>query len=313
MQTSLKAVDSLVLIGHGQRELIIGDRQTGKTAIAIDTILNQKQMNSRGTNESETLYCVYVAIGQKCSTVAQLVQILSEANAFEYSILVAATASDPAPLQFLAPYSGCAMGEYFCNNGMHALIIYDDLGKQAVAYRQMSLLLRRPPGREAFPGDVFYLHSRLLERAAKRSDQTGAGSLTALPMIETQAGDVLAYIPTNVISITDGQICLEIELFYRGIRPAINIGLSISRVESATQLKAMKQVCGSSILELAQYREVAAFAQFGSDLDAATQALLNRGARLTEVPKQPQYEPLPIKNKLLLFMLLSTASVIECH
>ena len=295
MQTGLKAVDSLVPIGRGQRELIIGDRQTGKTAIAIDTILNQKQINSR----AETLYCVYVAIGQKRSTVAQLVQILSEANALEYSILVAATASDPAPLQFLAPYSGCAMGEYFRDNGMHALIIYDDLSKQAVAYRQMSLLLRRPPGREAFPGDVFYLHSRLLERAAKRSDQTGAGSLTALPVIETQAGDVSAYIPTNVISITDGQICLETELFYRGIRPAINVGLSVSRVGSAAQLKAMKQVCGSLKLELAQYREVAAFAQFGSDLDAATQALLNRGARLTEVLKQPQYEPLPIEKQIL--------------
>ncbi|WOG81057.1 hypothetical protein DCAR_0100202 [Daucus carota subsp. sativus] len=299
MQTGLKAVDSLVPIGRGQRELIIGDRQTGKTAIAIDTILNQKQMNSRSTSESETLYCVYVAIGQKRSTVAQLVQILSEANALEYSILVAATASDPAPLQFLAPYSGCAMGEYFRDNGMHALIIYDDLSKQAVAYRQMSLLLRRPPGREAFPGDVFYLHSRLLERAAKRSDQTGAGSLTALPVIETQAGDVSAYIPTNVIPITDGQICLETELFYRGIRPAINVGLSVSRVGSAAQLKAMKQVCGSSKLELAQYREVAALAQFGSDLDAATQALLNRGARLTEVPKQPQYAPLPIEKQIL--------------
>ncbi|KAL7616884.1 ATPase subunit 1 (mitochondrion) [Lactuca sativa] len=299
MQTGLKAVDSLVPIGRGQRELIIGDRQTGKTAIAIDTILNQKQMNSRSTSESETLYCVYVAIGQKRSTVAQLVQILSEANAMEYSILVAATASDPAPLQFLAPYSGCAMGEYFRDNGMHALIIYDDLSKQAVAYRQMSLLLRRPPGREAFPGDVFYLHSRLLERAAKRSDQTGAGSLTALPVIETQAGDVSAYIPTNVIPITDGQICSETELFYRGIRPAINVGLSVSRVGSAAQLKTMKQVCGSSKLELAQYREVAALAQFGSDLDAATQALLNRGARLTEVPKQPQYAPLPIEKKFL--------------
>ena len=300
MQTGLKAVDSLVPIGRGQRELIIGDRQTGKTAIAIDTILNQKQqMNSFATSESETLYCVYVAIGQKRSTVAQLVQILSEANALEYSILVAATASDPAPLQFLAPYSGCAMGEYFRDNGMHALIIYDDLSKQAVAYRQMSLLLRRPPGREAFPGDVFYLHSRLLERAAKRSDLTGAGSLTALPVIETQAGDVSAYIPTNVISITDGQICLETELFYRGIRPAINVGLSVSRVGSAAQLKAMKQVCGSLKLELAQYREVAAFAQFGSDLDAATQALLNRGARLTEVLKQPQYAPLPIQKQIL--------------
>uniref|UniRef100_Q7M2G6 ATP synthase subunit alpha n=1 Tax=Oenothera villaricae TaxID=3941 RepID=Q7M2G6_OENVI len=279
MQTGLKAVDSLVPIGRGQRELIIGDRQTGKTAIAIDTILNQKQMNSRATSESETLYCVYVAIGQKRSTVAQLVQILSEGNALEYSILVAATASDPAPLQFLAPYSGCAMGEYFRDNGMHALIIYDDLSKQAVAYRQMSLLLRRPPGREAFPGDVFYLHSRLLERAAKRSDQTGAGSLTALPVIETQAGDVSAYIPTNVISI--------------------NVGLSVSRVGSAAQLKAMKQVCGSLKLELAQYREVAAFAQFGSDLDAATQALLNRGARLTEILKQPQYAPLPIEKQII--------------
>nr|YP_010565108.1 ATPase subunit 1 [Carex breviculmis]UZA64978.1 ATPase subunit 1 [Carex breviculmis] len=298
MQTGLKAVDSLVPIGRGQRELIIGDRQTGKTAIAIDTILNQKELNSKG-KENEKLYCVYVAIGQKRSTVAQLVKILSEANALEYSILVAATASDPAPLQFLAPYSGCAMGEFFRDNGMHALIIYDDLSKQAVAYRQMSLLLRRPPGREAFPGDVFYLHSRLLERAAKRSDQTGAGSLTALPVIETQAGDVSAYIPTNVISITDGQICLETELFYRGIRPAINVGLSVSRVGSAAQLKTMKQVCGSLKLELAQYREVAAFAQFGSDLDAATQALLNRGARLTEVLKQPQYEPIPIEKQIV--------------
>nr|ADA85891.1 ATPase alpha subunit [Allium cepa] len=296
MQTGLKAVDSLVPIGRGQRELIIGDRQTGKTAIAIDTILNQKQMNE--SSESETLYCVYVAIGQKRSTVAQFVQILIEANALD-SILVAATASDPAPLQFLAPYSGCAMGEYFRDNSMHALIIYDDLSKQAVAYRQMSLLLRRPPGREAFPGDVFYLHSRLLERAAKRSDQTGAGSLTALPVIETQAGDVSAYIPTNVIPITDGQICSETELFYRGIRPAINVGLSVSRVGSAAQLKTMKQVRGSSKLELAQYREVAAFAQFGSDLDAATQALPNRGARLTEVPKQPQYSPLPIEKQIV--------------
>nr|ANY30768.1 ATPase subunit 1 [Hydrocleys nymphoides] len=298
MQTGLKAVDSLVPIGRGQRELIIGDRQTGKTAIAVDTILNQKELNQKA-KENEKLYCVYVAIGQKRSTVAQLVQILSSANALEYSILVAATASDPAPLQFLAPYSGCAMGEYFRDNGMHALIIYDDLSKQAVAYRQMSLLLRRPPGREAFPGDVFYLHSRLLERAAKRSEETGAGSLTALPVIETQAGDVSAYIPTNVISITDGQICLETELFYRGLRPAINVGLSVSRVGSAAQLKAMKQVCGSLKLELAQYREVAAFAQFGSDLDAATQALLNKGERLTEVLKQPQYEPLPIENQIL--------------
>jgi len=299
MQTGLKAVDSLVPIGRGQRELIIGDRQTGKTAIAIDIILNQKRMNSKSKADSDKLYCVYVAIGQKRSTVAQLVQIISEADALEYSIAVAATASDPAPLQYLAPYSGCAMGEYFRDNGMHALIIYDDLSKQAVAYRQMSLLLRRPPGREAFPGDVFYLHSRLLERAAKRSDQTGAGSLTALPVIETQAGDVSAYIPTNVISITDGQICLETELFYRGIRPAINVGLSVSRVGSAAQLKAMKQVCGSLKLELAQYREVAAFAQFGSDLDAATQALSNRGARLTEVMKQPQYSPLPIEKQII--------------
>jgi F-type H+-transporting ATPase subunit alpha len=298
LQTGLKAVDSLVPIGRGQRELIIGDRQTGKTAIAIDIILNQKRSH-RPAGTSDSVYCVYVAIGQKRSTVAQLVQILSEADALEYSVINAATASDPAPLQFLAPYSGCAMGEYFRDNGMHALIIYDDLSKQAVAYRQMSLLLRRPPGREAFPGDVFYLHSRLSERAAKRSDQTGAGSLTALPVIETQAGDVSAYIPTNVISITDGQICLETELFYRGIRPAINVGLSVSRVGSAAQLKAMKQVCGSLKLELAQYREVAAFAQFGSDLDAATQALLNRGARLTEVLKQPQYSPLPIEKQIL--------------
>jgi F-type H+-transporting ATPase subunit alpha len=297
MQTGLKAVDSLVPIGRGQRELIIGDRQTGKTAIAIDTILNQKQINASGG--SDKLYCVYVAIGQKRSTVAQLVKTLSEAGALEYSIIVAATASDPAPLQFLAPYSGCAMGEYFRDNGMHALIIYDDLSKQSVAYRQMSLLLRRPPGREAFPGDVFYLHSRLLERAAKMSDQTGAGSLTALPVIETQAGDVSAYIPTNVISITDGQIFLETELFYRGIRPAINVGLSVSRVGSAAQLKAMKQVCGSLKLELAQYREVAAFAQFGSDLDAATQYLLNRGARLTEVLKQPQYSPIAIEKQIV--------------
>ena len=301
MQSGLKAVDSLVPIGRGQRELIIGDRQTGKTAIAIDTILNQKQINavtsSGGSNQK--LYCVYVAIGQKRSTVAQLVKILAEAGALEYSIIVAATASDPAPLQFLAPYSGCAMGEHFRDNGMHALIIYDDLSKQSVAYRQMSLLLRRPPGREAFPGDVFYLHSRLLERAAKMSDQTGAGSLTALPVIETQAGDVSAYIPTNVISITDGQIFLETELFYRGIRPAINVGLSVSRVGSAAQMKAMKQVCGSLKLELAQYREVAAFAQFGSDLDAATQYLLNRGARLTEILKQPQYSPIPIEKQIV--------------
>jgi F-type H+-transporting ATPase subunit alpha len=297
MQTGLKAVDSLVPIGRGQRELIIGDRQTGKTAIAIDTILNQKLLNASGSQDN--LFCVYVAIGQKRSTVAQLVKILAEAGALDYTIIVAATASDPAPLQFLAPYSGCAMGEYFRDNGMHALIIYDDLSKQSVAYRQMSLLLRRPPGREAFPGDVFYLHSRLLERAAKMSDETGAGSLTALPVIETQAGDVSAYIPTNVISITDGQIFLETELFYRGIRPAINVGLSVSRVGSAAQLKAMKQVCGSLKLELAQYREVAAFAQFGSDLDAATQYLLNRGARLTEVLKQPQYKPIAIQVQIV--------------
>lgn len=299
MQTGLKAVDSLVPIGRGQRELIIGDRQTGKTAIAIDTILNQKAVNA-GTDESTKLYCVYVAVGQKRSTVAQLVKILEEAGALEYSIIVAATASDPAPLQFLAPYSGCAMGEYFRDNGMHALIIYDDLSKQSVAYRQMSLLLRRPPGREAFPGDVFYLHSRLLERAAKMSDDTGAGSLTALPVIETQAGDVSAYIPTNVISITDGQIFLETELFYKGIRPAINVGLSVSRVGSAAQLKAMKQVAGTMKLELAQYREVAAFAQFGSDLDASTQYLLNRGARLTEVLKQGQFQPMPIENQVVI-------------
>nr|YP_009710053.1 ATP synthase F1 subunit alpha [Coleochaete scutata]QFU80158.1 ATP synthase F1 subunit alpha [Coleochaete scutata] len=300
MQTGLKAVDSLVPIGRGQRELIIGDRQTGKTAIAIDTILNQKELNTQAVSENEKLYCVYVAIGQKRSTVAQLVKILSEKGALDYSIIVAATASDPAPLQFLAPYAGCAMAEYFRDNGMHALIVFDDLSKQSVAYRQMSLLLRRPPGREAFPGDVFYLHSRLLERAAKMSDATGAGSLTALPVIETQAGDVSAYIPTNVISITDGQIFLETELFYRGIRPAINVGLSVSRVGSAAQMKAMKQVCGSMKLELAQYREVAAFAQFGSDLDASTQYLLNRGVRLTEVLKQSQYSPMTIENQLVI-------------
>jgi len=299
MQTGLKAVDSLVPIGRGQRELIIGDRQTGKTAIAIDTILNQKSINA-GTDESKKLYCVYVAVGQKRSTVAQLVKVLEGAGALDYSIIVAATASDPAPLQFLAPYSGCAMGEFFRDNGMHALIIYDDLSKQSVAYRQMSLLLRRPPGREAFPGDVFYLHSRLLERAAKMSDDTGAGSLTALPVIETQAGDVSAYIPTNVISITDGQIFLETELFYKGIRPAINVGLSVSRVGSAAQVKAMKQVAGTMKLELAQYREVAAFAQFGSDLDASTQYLLNRGARLTEVLKQGQFAPMPIEQQVVI-------------
>lgn len=300
MQTGIKAVDSLVPIGRGQRELIIGDRQTGKTSIAIDTILNQKFVNQSTTDESKKLYCVYVAIGQKRSTVAQLVKTLSEAGALEYSIIVAATASDPAPLQFLAPYSGCAMGEYFRDNGMHALIIYDDLSKQSVAYRQMSLLLRRPPGREAFPGDVFYLHSRLLERASKMSDACGAGSLTALPVIETQAGDVSAYIPTNVISITDGQIFLETELFHKGIRPAINVGLSVSRVGSAAQLKAMKQVAGTMKLELAQYREVAAFAQFGSDLDASTQYLLNRGARLTEVLKQGLFQPMPIEKQIVI-------------
>ncbi|KAK9918604.1 hypothetical protein WJX75_005263 [Coccomyxa subellipsoidea] len=300
MQTGLKAVDSLVPIGRGQRELIIGDRQTGKTAIAIDTILNQRAVNSGENDSGQKLYCVYVAVGQKRSTVAQLVKILEREGALQYSIIVAATASDPAPLQFLAPYSGCAMGEYFRDNGMHALIIYDDLSKQSVAYRQMSLLLRRPPGREAFPGDVFYLHSRLLERAAKMSDKLGAGSLTALPVIETQAGDVSAYIPTNVISITDGQIFLETELFYKGIRPAINVGLSVSRVGSAAQLKAMKQVAGTLKLELAQYREVAAFAQFGSDLDAATQYLLNRGARLTEMLKQPQFSPIPIERQVVI-------------
>jgi proton translocating ATP synthase F1 alpha subunit len=298
MQTGLKAVDSLVPIGRGQRELIIGDRQTGKTAIAIDAIINQKFVNAEG-DESNKLYCVYVAVGQKRSTVAQIVKILSDAGALDYSVIVAATASDPAPLQFLAPYSGCAMGEYFRDNGMHALIIFDDLSKQSVAYRQMSLLLRRPPGREAFPGDVFYLHSRLLERAAKMSTDVGGGSLTALPVIETQAGDVSAYIPTNVISITDGQIFLETELFYKGIRPAINVGLSVSRVGSAAQVKAMKQVAGTLKLELAQYREVAAFAQFGSDLDAATQYLLNRGARLTEVLKQGQFQPMPIENQIV--------------
>jgi proton translocating ATP synthase F1 alpha subunit len=299
MQTGLKAVDSLVPIGRGQRELIIGDRQTGKTAIAIDAIINQKEVNA-GNDESKKLYCVYVAVGQKRSTVAQIVKILSDAGALDYSVIVAATASDPAPLQFLAPYSGCAMGEYFRDNGMHALIIYDDLSKQSVAYRQMSLLLRRPPGREAFPGDVFYLHSRLLERAAKMSKDVGGGSLTALPVIETQAGDVSAYIPTNVISITDGQIFLETELFYKGIRPAINVGLSVSRVGSAAQVKAMKQVAGTLKLELAQYREVAAFAQFGSDLDAATQYLLNRGARLTEVLKQGQFQPMPIETQIVI-------------
>jgi len=297
MQTGIKAVDSLVPIGRGQRELIIGDRQTGKTAVAIDAIINQKRFNDAG-DEKKKLYCIYVAIGQKRSTVAQIVKRLTQADAMKYSIVVSATASDAAPLQYLAPYSGCAMGEFFRDNGMHALIIFDDLSKQAVAYRQMSLLLRRPPGREAYPGDVFYLHSRLLERAAKMSDNQGGGSLTALPIIETQAGDVSAYIPTNVISITDGQIFLETELFYKGIRPAINVGLSVSRVGSAAQTKSMKQVAGSMKLELAQYREVAAFAQFGSDLDAATQQLLNRGVRLTELLKQGQYVPMAIEDQV---------------
>ena len=297
MQTGIKAVDSLVPIGRGQRELIIGDRQTGKTAVAIDTIINQKNFND-GTDPKKKLFCIYVAVGQKRSTVAQIVKRLTDADAMKYTIVVSATASDAAPLQYLAPYSGVAMGEYFRDNGMHAVIIFDDLSKQAVAYRQMSLLLRRPPGREAYPGDVFYLHSRLLERAAKMSDAMGAGSLTALPIIETQAGDVSAYIPTNVISITDGQIFLETELFYKGIRPAINVGLSVSRVGSAAQTKSMKQVAGSMKLELAQYREVAAFAQFGSDLDAATQQLLNRGVRLTELLKQGQYVPMPIEDQV---------------
>jgi len=297
MQTGLKAIDSLVPVGRGQRELIIGDRQTGKTAVAIDTFINQKAANA-GTDESKKLYCIYVAIGQKRSTVAQIVKTLEDAGALEYSIIVAATASEPAPLQFLAPYTACAMGEFFRDNGMHALIVYDDLSKQAVAYRQMSLLLRRPPGREAYPGDVFYLHSRLLERAAKMSDKHGGGSLTALPVIETQAGDVSAYIPTNVISITDGQIFLETGLFYKGVRPAINVGLSVSRVGSAAQIKAMKQVAGSIKLELAQFREMEAFSQFASDLDPATQRLLNRGRRLTEILKQPQYAPLAVEEQV---------------
>jgi F-type H+/Na+-transporting ATPase subunit alpha len=296
VQTGLKALDALVPVGRGQRELIIGDRQTGKTAVAIDTFINQKAAN-KGTDEKQKLYCIYVAVGQKRSTVAQIVRALEENGAMEYSIVVAATASEPAPLQYLAPYTGVAMGEYFRDNGMHAVIVYDDLSKQAVAYRQMSLLLRRPPGREAYPGDVFYLHSRLLERAAKMSDANGGGSLTALPIIETQAGDVSAYIPTNVISITDGQIFLETDLFYQGIRPAINVGLSVSRVGSAAQTKAMKKVSGSIKLELAQYREMAAFAQFGSDLDASTQKLLNRGARLTELLKQKQYAPMPFEEQ----------------
>ena len=296
VQTGLKALDALVPVGRGPRELIIGDRQTGKTAVAIDTFINQKEVN-KGTDESKKLYCIYVAVGQKRSTVAQIVRALEEQGAMEYTIVVAATASEPAPLQYLAPYTGVAMGEYFRDNGMHAVIVYDDLSKQAVAYRQMSLLLRRPPGREAYPGDVFYLHSRLLERAAKMSDANGGGSLTALPIIETQAGDVSAYIPTNVISITDGQIFLETDLFFQGIRPAINVGLSVSRVGSAAQTKAMKKVSGSIKLELAQYREMAAFAQFGSDLDASTQKLLNRGARLTELLKQKQFSPLPFEEQ----------------
>jgi F-type H+/Na+-transporting ATPase subunit alpha len=298
VQTGLKAIDALVPIGRGQRELIIGDRQTGKTALAIDTFINQKRVNQDG-DESRKLYCIYVAVGQKRSTVAQIVKTLQDYGALDYSIVVAATASEPAPLQFLAPYAGCAMGEYFRDNGMHAVIVYDDLSKQAVAYRQMSLLLRRPPGREAYPGDVFYLHSRLLERAAKMNKDHGLGSLTALPIIETQAGDVSAYIPTNVISITDGQIFLETDLFYRGIRPAINVGLSVSRVGSAAQIKAMKQVAGRIKLELAQYREMAAFAQFASDLDAATQRLLARGARLTELLKQPQFAPVPVEEQVV--------------
>ncbi|HEV2161513.1 MAG TPA: F0F1 ATP synthase subunit alpha [Stellaceae bacterium] len=298
VQTGLKAIDALVPVGRGQRELIIGDRQTGKTAVAIDAFLNQKVVNA-GNDESKKLYCIYVAVGQKRSTVAQIVKTLADYGALDYSIVVAATASEPAPLQFLAPYAGCAMGEFFRDNGMHAVIVYDDLSKQAVAYRQMSLLLRRPPGREAYPGDVFYLHSRLLERAAKMNQDHGSGSLTALPVIETQAGDVSAYIPTNVISITDGQIFLETDLFYRGIRPAINVGLSVSRVGSAAQIKAMKQVAGKIKLELAQYREMAAFAQFASDLDPATQRLLARGARLTELLKQPQFKPVPVEEQVV--------------
>jgi F-type H+/Na+-transporting ATPase subunit alpha len=298
VQTGLKAIDALVPIGRGQRELIIGDRQTGKTAVAIDAVLNQKPINA-GTDERVKLYCIYVAVGQKRSSVAQIVKTLQDYGALEYSVVVAATASEPAPLQYLAPYAGCAMGEFFRDNGMHALIIYDDLSKHAVAYRQMSLLLRRPPGREAYPGDVFYLHSRLLERAAKMNEEHGAGSLTALPVIETQAGDVSAYIPTNVISITDGQIFLETELFYRGVRPAINVGLSVSRVGSAAQIKAMKQVAGRIKLELAQYREMASFAQFASDLDASTQRLLARGARLTELLKQPQFSPMAVEEQVV--------------
>ena len=300
MQTGLKAIDSLIPIGRGQRELIIGDRQTGKTAIAVDTFINQKPVNeAAGKDDTKKLFCIYVAVGQKRSTVAQIVRSLEEQGALEYTIVVAATASDPAPMQFLAPYTASAMGEHFRDNGMHALVVFDDLSKQAVAYRQMSLLLRRPPGREAYPGDVFYLHSRLLERAAKMNAENGSGSLTALPVIETQAGDVSAYIPTNVISITDGQIFLETELFYKGIRPAVNVGLSVSRVGSAAQIKAMKQVAGSVKLELAQYREMAAFAQFASDMDASTRALLERGARLTELLKQPQYSPMKVEEQVV--------------
>ena len=300
MQTGLKAIDSLIPVGRGQRELIIGGRQTGKTAIAIDAFINQKSVNdAAGDDDSKKLFCIYVAVGQKRSTVAQIVKTLEDYGAMEYSIVIASTASEPAPMQFLAPYAGCTMGEYFRDNGMHALIVYDDLSKQAVAYRQMSLLLRRPPGREAYPGDVFYIHSRLLERAAKMNDENGAGSLTALPVIETQAGDVSAYIPTNVISITDGQIFLETELFYRGIRPAVNVGLSVSRVGSAAQIKAMKQVAGRIKLELAQYREMAAFAQFASDLDPVTQRLLARGVRLTELLKQGQYAPLTVEEQVV--------------
>ena len=299
MQTGLKAIDTLIPVGRGQRELIIGDRQVGKSAVAVDTILNQKNVNANATSEGEKLYCIYVAIGQKRSTVAQIVKTLEERGALDYTIVVAATASEPAPLQFLAPFSGTAMGEYFRDNGMHALIVYDDLSKQAVAYRQMSLLLRRPPGREAYPGDVFYLHSRLLERSAKLNSDYGSGSMTALPIIETQANDVSAYIPTNVISITDGQIFLESDLFYQGIRPAVNVGISVSRVGSSAQIKAMKQVAGSIKGELAQYREMAAFAKFGSDLDASTQKLLARGARLTELLKQPQYSPLAVEEQVV--------------
>lgn len=299
MQTGIKAIDALIPVGRGQRELIIGDRQTGKTAVILDTIINQKRINEAAKDEKDKLYCIYVAIGQKRSTVAQIVKTLEEFGAMDYTIVVAATASEPAPLQFLAPYTGCTMGEFFRDNGMHAVIFYDDLSKQAVAYRQMSLLLRRPPGREAYPGDVFYLHSRLLERAAKMNEENGGGSLTALPVIETQASDVSAYIPTNVISITDGQMFLETELFYKGIRPALNVGISVSRVGSAAQNKAMKKVAGSIKLELAQYREMAAFAQFSSDLDASTQRLLERGARLTEVLKQGQFVPMPVEEQVV--------------